>query len=115
MDLKLGSEYRDVAMRREHLGASGKSAQDLAQLITLLENVSEAVYVSYKPRPLSPDPDDDMILDLALNGRVEAIVTQNRKHFMSAARPFSIDVLSPLELLNRIRKKEKVCQTDPLK
>jgi hypothetical protein len=54
------------------------------------------------PRPLSTDPNDDMVLDVAIYGRADAIVTFNTKHFKSAATQFNIDVISPAELLTRI-------------
>ena len=35
----------------------------------------------HKVRPLSVDPNDNMVLDVAINGRADAIVTLNKKHF----------------------------------
>ena len=37
MDYKLAAEYRDVALRPEHVKASGKREGDLAELIDVLE------------------------------------------------------------------------------
>jgi predicted nucleic acid-binding protein len=107
MDYKLGSEYRDVALRPEHLQASGLSANEVLELIDTLEGIAEPVMVWRKPRPLSPDPDDDMILDIAINGGADAIVTNNKKHFTSAAERFAISVLTPSEILQRIREGER--------
>jgi predicted nucleic acid-binding protein len=53
---------------------------------------------------LSPDPSDDMILDLAINGQAEALVTSNTKHFAGTAKRLGISVLSPRELLEKIRE-----------
>jgi predicted nucleic acid-binding protein len=39
-----------------------------------------------KIRPLSPDPSDDMVLGIAINGRAEALVTSNTKHFAGLRR-----------------------------
>jgi putative PIN family toxin of toxin-antitoxin system len=107
MDLKLGLEYRDVALRPEHLAASRLSKAEVLELIEALEAFAEPVEILRKPRPLSPDPNDDMILDLAINGGAEALVTNNTKHFLAAGRRFGIPVLSPAELLDRMRKGEQ--------
>jgi putative PIN family toxin of toxin-antitoxin system len=104
MDLKLGLEYRDVALRPEHVEASEMSQLEILGLIEVLESASEMVDIFTKPRPLSPDPNDDMILDLAINGLADALVTNNTKHFIAAGKRFGISVLSPSEFLVVLRK-----------
>lgn len=44
-----------------------------------------------------------MVIDVAINGGAEALVTGNTKHFASAGKQFGIPVLSPTELLEQIR------------
>jgi len=104
MDLKLGLEYRDVALRSEHVKASALSKREILELIEAMEAFAEPVEVVTKIRPLSPDPSDEMILDLAINGRAEALVTSNTKHFAGAGKRFGIPVLSPVELLEKMRE-----------
>ena len=72
MDLKLGLEYRDVALRPELLAASELSETEVLELIEALEAFAEPVKVLTNTRPFSPDPNDDMILDLAIHGGAEA-------------------------------------------
>jgi predicted nucleic acid-binding protein len=74
------------------------------ELIEAMEAFAEPVKVVMSPRPLSPDPNDDMILDHAINGRAEALVTSNTKHFAAAGKKFGIPVLSPAELLLKTRE-----------
>jgi len=104
MDHKLALEYREVALRPEHVSASALSGEEIGRLIDLMERAAEGVTVVNQPRPLSTDPSDDMILDVAINGKADAIVTNNAKHFRSAAERFRIRVLSPSELLELWRK-----------
>lgn len=104
MDYKIASEYRDVALRPEHLAASRQSTDKILTLIGALEDLAEPIQIVRKPRPLSSDPNDDMILDVAINGRADAVVTQNAKHFKIAAKRYRIDVLSPVELLAALHK-----------
>ena len=77
MDLKLGLEYRDMALRLEHLVVSGLTEAEVLELIEAVEAFAETIEIRVSTRPSSPDPNDDMVLDLALNGRAEAIVTGN--------------------------------------
>ena len=106
VDYKIASEYRDVALRPEHLSASGRTADGVLALIEGIEGIAEPILVVRKPRPLSSDPNDDMVLDVAINGLADAVVTQNTKHFAAAARRYGIRVLTPLELLALKRERD---------
>jgi predicted nucleic acid-binding protein len=106
MDYKIASEYRDVALRPEHLAASRQTSSKILTLIEALEELAEPIHVSVKPRPLSSDPNDDMILDVAINGRADVLVTQNVKHFKGPGNQYGIHICSPVELLVALRKGE---------
>ena len=99
LDFKLVCEYRDVALRPEQLKASGLSRDEAESVIEAVESVAIPVFVSVKHRPLSPDPDDDMVLDIAINGRADVIVTNNLRHFSRAAELFGIAVRTPRSFL----------------
>jgi predicted nucleic acid-binding protein len=47
-------------------------------------------------------PHDEMVLETAINGYADAIVTFNRSDFIGAARRFGISVLSPKEALEEM-------------
>jgi hypothetical protein len=47
------------------------------------------------------DPDDEMVLETAVNGNAGAVVTFNIKHF-EGARRFGADLLFPAEALGRM-------------
>jgi predicted nucleic acid-binding protein len=50
-------------------------------------------------------PDDDMILETAMNGRADGIVTFNRRDFEPANRRFGMVVLSPGDAVRRLERK----------
>jgi len=102
MDYKLACEYREVALRSEQLRASGKSPAETVAILDALEAVAEPVLVAFQYRPLSPDPNDDMVLDVAINGKADVIVTNNTKHFRAAAKHFDLDVFTPAELFREL-------------
>jgi predicted nucleic acid-binding protein len=53
---------------------------------------------------LSPDPADDMVLEVAINATADAIVTHNLRHLKGPGNSFGIQVLTPSEFLERLRK-----------
>lgn len=104
LDYKLACEYRDVTLRAEHLSVSGLSKKETEELINLLVDISEPVEIVFRNRPMSSDPDDDMVLDIAINGQADVIVTNNIRHFRVPARRFEVQVLTPREFLIRLEK-----------
>ena len=104
MDYKLACEYRDVALRTEQLLVSSRSRAETIAVLDALEAIAEPVYVAFRHRPLSPDANDDMVLDVAINGNADVILTNNTRHFREAAKRFQLNVLTPAELLSKFRK-----------
>ncbi len=104
LDYKLVSEYREVVFRPSHFARSGKTRNELEALADLLEDIADPVFVAFKHRPLSSDADDDMVLDVAINGAADAIVTNNVRDFEPAARLFDIRGLTPRDFLIAVRK-----------
>lgn len=99
MDLKISLEYRDVALRPKHLMVSALDQSEVLELIEALEAFATPVEIVIKTRPLSSDPNDDMVLDLAMNGGADALVTYNTKHFSGPGKRYGIAVVSPAQLL----------------
>jgi putative PIN family toxin of toxin-antitoxin system len=106
MDYKLACEYRDVALRAEHLHASGRSRLEIEAVLNALEAIAHPVFVAFRHRPLSPDANDDLVLDVAINGNAEAILTNNVRDFREAAERFQIQVLTPVEVLKNRRRRD---------
>ena len=52
-----------------------------------------------------PDGDDDMVLETAVNGRADMLVTVNRRDFEPAVKAFGLSVISPAEAVRRLRRK----------
>jgi putative PIN family toxin of toxin-antitoxin system len=106
MDYKLVCEYREVVHRPQHIAASGRRSEDAEDLIEMLEAIAAPVMVRIMHRPLYQDGNDDMVLDVAINGQADAVVTNNIKDFRAAAEQFGIQVLTPREFLIAFRKGE---------
>ena len=61
------------------------------------------LYTRFLCRPLLPDPADDMVLETAVNGRADLLVTFNQKDFAAVAEGFAFKILRPSEALHRLR------------
>jgi predicted nucleic acid-binding protein len=46
------------------------------------------------------DPDDDMVLEAAVNGRAEAVATFNARDFAGVVEEFGIELLTPVAILS---------------
>lgn len=98
-------EYQAVMTRPEHLQASRLSAEDVEALLDAVAVVAEPVRLAFLWRPALRDADDDMVLEAAVNGGADAIVTFNLRDFGKVAGRFGVEVLSPGEALRRLEKK----------
>ncbi len=97
-------EYEAVLTRPEHLAAAGISAADVQVLLDAIAAIVEPIRISYLWRPLLPDAQDDMVLETAVNGRADVLVTFNRGHFEPAAT-FGIRITTPGEAVQRLENR----------
>jgi putative PIN family toxin of toxin-antitoxin system len=98
-------EYESVLTRPEHLAAAQISTSDVEVLLDALSLVVEPIRISYLWRPMLPDPGDDLVLETAVNGRADVVVTFNRRDFESAAPRFGLKVLAPAEAVRRLENR----------
>jgi PIN domain len=54
--------------------------------------------------PTPSDVDDDMVLEAAVNGRADAIVTFNLRDFIGPAEQFGIEVARPGDAVQRLEE-----------
>jgi len=63
----------------------------------------EPVEVHFLWRPQARDPNDEMVLEAAINGHADALVAYNVRDFAPAAARFGISVLGPADVLKKVR------------
>ena len=88
-------EYEAVLTRPEHLSATGLSVQQTNAVLDAFAAVVEPVRLRFLWRPRLKDPADEMVLETAVNGRADRVVTFNLRHLMRAAEEFGIRALTP--------------------
>jgi putative PIN family toxin of toxin-antitoxin system len=99
-DLRLLSEYRDVLGRSQFNFPKGNMDAFLAQI------EEEGFLVSGRPLEIHlPDPDDEPFLEVALAGKVEALVTGNKRHFPMSRKYGKVRILSPNEFLESLKER----------
>lgn len=97
-------EYEEVLMRPEQRQATGMSVQDVNVFLDTLALLITPVEPYFLWRPMLLDPDDEMVLDAAVSGGAEAIVTFNVQDFLPVSTLFNVQILTPAEALRRLRK-----------
>jgi putative PIN family toxin of toxin-antitoxin system len=103
MDIALILEYREVSLRSHHTNSSHFTTDEILALIWTLERIAEPVEIIQNHRPLCVDPGDDHILELAINGNADVIVTTNLRHIQQPATEHNIQAMDAGGLLSKIR------------
>lgn len=102
MSVPLLIEYEATCSLAEHRLASGLSEAEVVAFLDGLALLAEAVECHFLWRPRLRDPGDEMVLETAVNGRADAIVSFNIRDYGTVPSDFGIAVLRPSEALRRI-------------
>ncbi|OAI20595.1 PIN domain-containing protein [Methylomonas koyamae] len=97
-------EYEATCSIEEHQLAAGLNEQQVRLYLDGLAALVEPVETHFLWRPRLRDPADEMVLEAAVNGRADAIVTFNARDYGTIPRDFGIEVLKPYEALQRLRQ-----------
>lgn len=96
-------EYEATCRLAEHRLAAGLSEKEIETFLDGLVLLAAPVETHYRWRPQLHDPGDEMVLETAVNGQANAIVTFNRRDYGMVPVTFGIEVLTPGEALRRLQ------------
>jgi len=96
-------EYEEVLKRPEHRLAHGLTIEEVDEFLSELAALIEPVELHFQWRPQGRDPNDEMVLEAAINGRADALVTYNLADFADMAARFKIAVMHPADLLKKVK------------
>jgi putative PIN family toxin of toxin-antitoxin system len=96
-------EYEAVLKRPEQSLAHGLGLNDIDRFLAAFASASEPVEVNFQWRPQLSDPNDEMVLEAAVNGRADALITHNVRDFAKGAARSGLLILRPGELLKELR------------
>ena len=102
VSVALAFEYED-AIKRSKSGIQLPKAvvEDILDFLCASARQQE---IHFLWRPVLPDPKDDMVLEVAIHGGCEAIVTYNVEDFRGSDR-FGVKVIQPQEFLKLLGEK----------
>jgi putative PIN family toxin of toxin-antitoxin system len=103
-NVALALEYEATCHRAEHVLASGLSAAQVGIFQDAVVGMATPVETHFLWRPYLRDPNDELVLEAAVNGQAAAIVTFNQRDFGTVPLQFGVEVLSPVTTLRRIRR-----------
>lgn len=96
-------EYEAQCTALKHWTAAGLTWDQASSFVNGLATLIEPVKTHFLWRPLLRDPNDEMVLEVAVNGRAEAIVTFNQRDYGTATKAFSIEIITPSVAIRRVR------------
>ncbi|MCX6613829.1 MAG: putative toxin-antitoxin system toxin component, PIN family [Acidobacteria bacterium] len=100
----LFAEYEDVLSRAKLFERCPVSATERTDLLESLLSVGEWVKIYYSWRPNLPDEGDNHLIELAVAGAADCIVTHNHRHLNRSELRFpGIRILSPDELMEELQ------------
>ena len=104
LSVPLVLQYEAVLKREEHRAVHTLTDAELDQMIGALVRVAEPIQIRFLWRPMLSDPSDDMVLETAVNGQADLLVTFNLDDFARATRMFAHRTLRPREALHLVRE-----------
>ena len=104
LSVPLAMEYEAVCLRPEHQMAAGLSEQEVRIFVDSVLAMAQPVKIHFLWRPQLRDPADEMVLETAVNGRADLLVTFNARDYGTVPRQFGIEVMMPRLGLERIAK-----------
>lgn len=101
-------EYAEVLKRDENLQNFWITSEDIDVVLGVLADVFKPIQIYFQWRPQLSDPDDEMVLECAINAQAKAIVTFNVQDFLPAAQYFGVEVVRPGQLVQSLNLQEQV-------
>ena len=102
LSVALALEFEAVCNDPSQRIASGLSEEEVNQIISSLCTVADPVSVHLLWRPQLRDPGDEMVLEAAINGYADALVTFNQRDFGDVPSRFGIALLTPQQALRSL-------------
>jgi len=104
VSVPLAVEYEAICSEAEHRLAAGLSEREVEIFLDAVVAMAEPVTTHFLWRPQLRDPGDEMVLEAAVNGQADLLVTFNVRDFGTVPSRFGIEMMIPRDALERIRQ-----------
>ena len=104
VSVPLALEYEAICSEAEHRLAAGLNEHEVEIFVDAVVAMAEPVKTHFLWRPQLRDPGDEMVLEAAVNGQADLLVTFNVRDFGLVPSRFGIEVLTPRDAIERIRQ-----------
>jgi predicted nucleic acid-binding protein len=104
VSVPLALEYEAICSEAEHRLAAGLSDREVEIFLDAVVAMAKPVKTHFLWRPQLRDPGDEMVLETAVNGRADALVTFNVRDFGTVPARFGIEVMISRDLIGRMRR-----------
>jgi len=94
LSIPLALQYEEVLLRPEQLRAIQATPEQIHILLDALCLACVPVDISFLWRPLLRDPEDEMVLEAAINGHADTLLTFNERDYHGAER-FDLRISRP--------------------
>lgn len=101
-NVALALEYEATCRLAHHMLAGGLKPAEVAIFVDAVIAMLEPFETHFMWRPQLRDPADELVLEAAVNGQADALVTFNRRDFGKVPEQFGVAVLTPGEAIRRI-------------
>ncbi len=100
-------EYEAVLKREILRDGSWATEDELETVLDQIVSMAKRVMpIRTRLRPSLKDPNDEMVLECAVQSGADYIVTMNQRDFKVAATSYRIGIETPGQCLNRLRREE---------
>jgi predicted nucleic acid-binding protein len=104
LNVPLALEYEWVCQRAEQRVASGLSERQIDIFVSAAIAIAEPVDTHFLWRPQLRDANDEMVLEAAVDGEADALITFNARDYGDVPGRFGVDLLLPRDAIGRIRR-----------
>lgn len=102
VSVPLALEFEEVLLRPKNRERYDYfSHVEIRLIISDIVSVSHRTKLHFLWRPFLKDSFDDKVLETAVNGQAQAIITYNTKDFAGVKKHFDIEILTPAELFDK--------------
>jgi predicted nucleic acid-binding protein len=103
LSVPLAVEYGAICKLPEHYQAAGLTSVEADVFVDAVIAMAEPVAIHFLWRPRLRDAGDEMVLEAAINGSADVLVTFNVKDYGETPGEFRIRVMRPAEALRKIQ------------